>query len=129
MFIRFVTEHAIEEKVLERAAQKLRLDQLVIQQGRAQQAAKAAQSKEELVTMIQHGAWKFLRAKGATGKLGSKTDLTEDDIDEILKHGEERTKELNAGTKSLESMICRNSHQRMHTSGMERILLERSRKT
>jgi SNF2 family DNA or RNA helicase len=32
---RFVTENAVEEKVLERAAQKLRLDQLVIQQGRS----------------------------------------------------------------------------------------------
>ena len=31
---RFITERAIEEKVLERAAQKLRLDQLVIQQGK-----------------------------------------------------------------------------------------------
>ena len=37
---RFVTENAIEEKVLERAAQKLRLDQLVIQQGRMQQNQK-----------------------------------------------------------------------------------------
>jgi SWI/SNF-related matrix-associated actin-dependent regulator of chromatin subfamily A member 5 len=35
---RFVTEGSVEERMLERAAQKLRLDQLVIQQGRAQQA-------------------------------------------------------------------------------------------
>jgi SWI/SNF-related matrix-associated actin-dependent regulator of chromatin subfamily A member 5 len=35
---RFVTEGSVEEQMLERAAQKLRLDQLVIQQGRAQQA-------------------------------------------------------------------------------------------
>jgi len=34
---RFVTEGSVEERMLERAAQKLRLDQLVIQQGRAQQ--------------------------------------------------------------------------------------------
>jgi SWI/SNF-related matrix-associated actin-dependent regulator of chromatin subfamily A member 5 len=38
---RFVTEGSVEERMLERAAQKLRLDQLVIQQGRAQQAAKS----------------------------------------------------------------------------------------
>jgi SNF2 family DNA or RNA helicase len=31
---RFITENAIEEKVIDRATQKLRLDQLVIQQGR-----------------------------------------------------------------------------------------------
>lgn len=35
-----LSQNAIEEKVLERAAQKLRLDQLVIQQGRAQTAQK-----------------------------------------------------------------------------------------
>lgn len=37
---RFVTENAVEEKVLERAAQKLRLDQLVIQQGRSEHKSK-----------------------------------------------------------------------------------------
>ena len=91
---RFVTEQAIEEKVLDRAAQKLRLDQLVIQQGRAQQAVKAAASKDELVSMIQHGAEKLFESKGATGMLASKSDLTDDDIDEIFKHGEERTAAL-----------------------------------
>jgi SWI/SNF-related matrix-associated actin-dependent regulator of chromatin subfamily A member 5 len=30
---RFITEGSVEERMLERAAQKLRLDQLVIQQG------------------------------------------------------------------------------------------------
>lgn len=34
---RFITENSVEERMLERAAQKLRLDQLVIQQGRQQQ--------------------------------------------------------------------------------------------
>ncbi len=34
---RFITEGSVEERMLERAAQKLRLDQLVIQQGRSQQ--------------------------------------------------------------------------------------------
>lgn len=99
---RFVTESAIEEKVLERAAQKLRLDQLVIQQGRAQTAAKAAANKDELLNMIQHGAEKVFASNGATGKLAEKgTDLGDDDIDEILKHGEQRTAELNARYEKL----------------------------
>jgi SWI/SNF-related matrix-associated actin-dependent regulator of chromatin subfamily A member 5 len=99
---RFVTENAIEEKVLERAAQKLRLDQLVIQQGRAQIAAKAAANKDELLTMIQHGAEKVFQAKGGTGAIAEKgTDLNDDDIDEILKHGEKRTAELNARYEKL----------------------------
>ena len=98
---RFVTEQAIEEKVLERAAQKLRLDQLVIQQGRAQQSAKAAASKDELLNMIQHGAEQVFDTKGPTGMLASKSNLSDDDIDEILKHGEERTAALNARYEKL----------------------------
>lgn len=87
---RFVTENAVEEKVLERAAQKLRLDQLVIQQGRAtQNAAKTNSNKDDLVRMIQHGAENiFNTSTGGT--------LKDDDIDSILRHGEERTAELSA---------------------------------
>ncbi|KAL1852711.1 chromatin remodeling complex Adenosinetriphosphatase [Paecilomyces lecythidis] len=95
MVFRFVTENAIEEKVLERAAQKLRLDQLVIQQGRAQQQTKNAASKDELLGMIQHGAANVFQTKGATGPLATGNDVSEDILDEILKKGEERTAELN----------------------------------
>lgn len=105
---RFVTENAIEEKVLERAAQKLRLDQLVIQQGRAQQQAKQAASKDELLNMIQHGAEKVFESKGATGAL--------DDIDEILRRGEARTAELNAkyeklGIDDLQNFTSENAYE------------------
>jgi SWI/SNF-related matrix-associated actin-dependent regulator of chromatin subfamily A member 5 len=37
---RFITQDAVEERILERATQKLKLDQLVIQEGRAQQQQK-----------------------------------------------------------------------------------------
>lgn len=99
---RFVTDNAIEEKVLERAAQKLRLDQLVIQQGRAQAAAKAAANKDELLSMIQHGAEKVFQSKGAVGGIAEKgADMTDDDIDAILAAGEDRTKQLNAKYEKL----------------------------
>ncbi|KAK3994640.1 ISWI chromatin-remodeling complex ATPase ISW2 [Cladorrhinum sp. PSN332] len=99
---RFVTDNAIEEKVLERAAQKLRLDQLVIQQGRAQAAAKAAANKDELLSMIQHGAGKVFETKGAFGQLAEKGgQLDDDDIDAILASGEDRTKLLNAKYEKL----------------------------
>ncbi|EMR09698.1 hypothetical protein PNEG_01885 [Pneumocystis murina B123] len=91
---RFVTDNTVEEKVLERAAQKLRLDQLVIQQGRAQLQNKNSASKEELITMIQHGAEDvFKQREGGT--------MTEDDIEEIMKKGEKRTAELNKRYESL----------------------------
>ncbi|KAL6859638.1 SNF2 family N-terminal domain-containing protein [Trichoderma novae-zelandiae] len=99
---RFVTENAIEEKVLERAAQKLRLDQVVIQQGRAQVAAKAAANKDELLSMIQHGAEKVFQSKGSTDDAANKDkELDDEDIDEILSRGESRTKELNARYEKL----------------------------
>ncbi|KAI1662520.1 SWI/SNF family of DNA-dependent ATPase [Daldinia decipiens] len=98
---RFVTENAIEEKVLERAAQKLRLDQLVIQQGRAHPGAKGPAAKDELLDMIQHGAEKVFQQKGATGMAAKGTELNDEDIDEILTKGENRTKELNAKYEKL----------------------------
>ena len=98
---RFVTENAIEEKVLERAAQKLRLDQLVIQQGRAQQQAKQAASKDELLGMIQHGAESIFDSNQGVGAFGSKGDINENDLDELLRKGEERTKEMSAKYEKL----------------------------
>lgn len=68
VIFRFITENAIEEKVIDRATQKLQLDQLVIQQGRSHHNSKGkihtckissdilATSKEALVSMIQYGA-------------------------------------------------------------------------
>ncbi|KAF9358218.1 hypothetical protein BGX26_002222 [Mortierella sp. AD094] len=90
---RFVTENGIEEKVLERAAQKLRLDQLVIQQGRMTQQQKTA-NKDELLTMIQHGASDVF--KSATDNLSY-----DPDIEQILRRGEEKTAELNQKYSSL----------------------------
>ncbi|KAI1784329.1 SNF2 family DNA-dependent ATPase [Ganoderma leucocontextum] len=88
---RFITEGSVEERMLERAAQKLRLDQLVIQQGRTQ-AAKAA-NKEELLEMIAHGAENIVN---------SNDDLMiNDDIDAIIVRGEERTLELNSKYEGL----------------------------
>lgn len=92
---RFVTENAIEEKVLERAAQKLRLDQLVIQQGRAQQQTKNAASKDELLGMIQHGAANVFGNNSGSASLSADKKISEDSFEDIMRKGEERTVELN----------------------------------
>lgn len=94
---RFVTENAIEEKVLERAAQKLRLDQLVIQQGRSrynEEKKDSSSNKDDLLNMIQHGAQKVLDDENGS----ISTDI---DIDAILSKGEEKTKKLNAKFEKL----------------------------
>ncbi|KAI9026897.1 SNF2 family N-terminal domain-containing protein [Hyaloraphidium curvatum] len=84
---RFITENAIEEKVIERATQKLKLDQLVIQQGKATQQSKAA-SKDELLAMIQHGADTVFK--------GAESTVVDEDIEQILQKGAEKTAELDA---------------------------------
>ena len=80
---RFITEKTVEERIIERATKKLKLDALVIQQGRLQEQSKSL-SKNDLVGMIKYGADEVLRAKGST--------ISDDDIDAILARGEERTK-------------------------------------
>lgn len=88
---RFVTDKSIEERILERAAQKLRLDQLVIQQGRAQ-PKKDQQSKDDLVEMIQHGAEQIISNRGDM--------VIDEDIDEIIRRGETRTADLSEKYKA-----------------------------
>ncbi|KAJ3026064.1 UNVERIFIED_CONTAM: hypothetical protein HDU68_006238 [Siphonaria sp. JEL0065] len=94
MVFRFITENAIEEKVIDRATQKLRLDQLVIQQGRAAQNKVAtAASKDDLISMIQHGAQSIFQSSDST--------ISNDDIDDILKRGEAKTAELDLKYKNM----------------------------
>ncbi|VEU22047.1 DEKNAAC103044 [Brettanomyces naardenensis] len=90
---RLVTENAIEEKILERASQKLRLDQLVIQQGRQVMSQEhKGNSKDELLTMIQHGAATVLGTYGQNSEV--KQELSDDEIDRILEESEKKTHTL-----------------------------------
>ncbi|GMF35385.1 unnamed protein product [Phytophthora fragariaefolia] len=82
---RFITDGTVEEKIVERAERKLYLDAAIIQQGRlAQQNRKL--SKDELMTMVRFGADEIFNARGSM--------ITDDDIDAILAHGEERTEAM-----------------------------------
>lgn len=105
---RFITEDAIEEKVLERATQKLRLDQLVIQQGRnsgginsgAQQNGKAA-TKDDLLDMIQFGAAKIFNDK----EIREEGDV---DIEALLALSDKKTRELNKKYEKLDLNALQN---------------------
>ncbi|KAG8942747.1 hypothetical protein FRC04_003517 [Tulasnella sp. 424] len=88
---RFITENSVEERMQERAAQKLRLDQLVIQQGR-QNPNKAA-NKEELLDMIQHGVERIVNSGDNL--------MIDEDIDGIISKGEERTAEMHRKYEAL----------------------------
>lgn len=53
---RLITENTVEEKIVERAEVKLRLDKLVIQQGRLVDSKQNQLNKDEMLNMIRHGA-------------------------------------------------------------------------
>ncbi|CAG98092.1 chromatin-remodeling ATPase ISW1 [Kluyveromyces lactis] len=104
---RFVTDNSVEEKILERATQKLKLDQLVIQQGRVTNKKKENKndSKEGLLSMIQHGAvdvFKSNDSSAMTSQTGTPhpddgKDKDEDvDLDALLAQSEDKTRSLNA---------------------------------
>merc|ERR1711977_543604 len=85
---RFCSENSIEEKVIEKAYKKLKLDALVIQQGRLQDAGgNKSVKKEDLLEMVRNGADKIFSATGAT--------ITDEDVEAIITKGEEQTKDLN----------------------------------
>jgi len=85
---RLVTEGTVEEQIIERALLKLKLDAVVVQQGRLASASKGL-SKDELTSMVQFGADAVFRS----GKAGD-TEMTEADIDAILEAGEAKTRSL-----------------------------------
>ena len=100
---RFITEGSVEEKVIERALQKLRLDQLVIQQGKLTNANKAL-TQDEMFAMIKHGVKKVL--EGGDDESSSSSIVN---LEEILARGESKTKELmskfqNAGLEDILAM-------------------------
>ena len=84
---RFCAEGTVEEKVIEKAYKKLRLDALVIQQGRLTQN-KSSMNKEELLNMVRYGAEQIFSGDAST--------ITEEDIDTIIKKGEDATTALNS---------------------------------
>merc|ERR1711902_249188 len=79
---RFVTEQTVDEKIVERAAVKLRLDRMVIQQGRLAEN-KTNLGKDEMLSMIRHGAKKVFASKEADETL-------ELDVDKLLEIGEKK---------------------------------------
>ncbi|KAL7579857.1 hypothetical protein ACA910_004869 [Epithemia clementina (nom. ined.)] len=89
---RFVTEHTIEEKIVERAQQKLKLDAMVVQQGRLKNKDKL--SRDELLAAVRFGADKIFKSKDSS--------ITDDDIDLILDQGKQKTEEMNEKLKTAE---------------------------
>lgn len=99
---RLVTAGSVEEKVVERAYMKLKLDAVVVQTGRLADKAKGL-SKEDMMDMVQFGATNVLStvkssssssSGGDGGGDADNADITDSDVDKILDAGQKKTKEL-----------------------------------
>ncbi|PAV81389.1 hypothetical protein WR25_06855 [Diploscapter pachys] len=84
---RLITENTVDERIIERAEVKLRLDSIVIQQGRLAEAQKTL-GKDDMLNMIRHGAELVFASKDST--------ITDEDIDTILQRAEVKTAEMKA---------------------------------
>uniref|UniRef100_A0A158PBN4 Global transcription activator SNF2L1 n=1 Tax=Angiostrongylus cantonensis TaxID=6313 RepID=A0A158PBN4_ANGCA len=96
---RLITENTVDERIIERAEVKLRLDSIVIQQGRIAEAQKTL-GKDDMINMIRHGAELVFASKDST--------ITDEDIDTILERAELKTAELNAKMEELGETSLRN---------------------
>lgn len=81
---RLITANTIDEKIVEIAERKMRLDRLVIQQGRM--VDNKALTAEEKLAIMKHGANYVLSS--------TESDLIDEDIDKILARSEIKTAEL-----------------------------------
>ncbi|XP_077097377.1 putative global transcription activator SNF2L1 [Siphateles boraxobius] len=105
---RLITDNTVEERIVERAEMKLRLDSIVIQQGRLiDQQNKLG--KDEMLQMIRHGATHVFASKDS--------ELTDEDIDTILERGAKKTAEMNERMQNLGESSLRNFT--MDTGGTE----------
>lgn len=82
---RLITENTVEERIIERAEVKLRLDNVVIQQGRLADNSNKV-GKEEMLGWIRHGADQIFASKDS--------QVSDENIDEILKTAETKTEEM-----------------------------------
>ena len=90
---RLITDNTVEERIIDRAEMKLRLDHVVIQQGRLVDSNNKL-DKDAMLGMIRHGANYVFSSK--------ESDITDKDIDAILEEGQKRTEETKAKFAHLE---------------------------
>jgi len=81
---RLITEHTMEEKMIEKQTMKLKLDSLIIQKGRLAPKHQGFQ-KDELQDMVNFGADEIF-------KVGS--DIKDEDIEVMIRRGEEKAQSM-----------------------------------
>ncbi|SBS83274.1 chromatin remodeling protein, putative [Plasmodium ovale curtisi] len=94
---RFVTQNSVEEKIVERAAKKLKLDSLIIQKGKLNLNNKE-NNKQELHDILNFGAPEVYKTQDISS-------ISDEDIDIILADAEKRTMEIENKLKNLENIF------------------------
>ncbi|CAG2173648.1 unnamed protein product [Oppiella nova] len=97
---RLITDNTVEERIVERAEVKLRLDTVVIQQGRLVDSAGNKLGKDEMLGMIRHGADHIFASKDS--------EITDEDIDVILEKGEKKTEQIKQKLEAMGESSLRN---------------------
>ena len=111
---RLITKETVEEKMVERQAIKLKLDQVVIQQGH--QATNKNLSKDEYEKILLHGAAKIMQAK--TEKVAAAAI----DVDKLIEQGEENHRRLK---EAAEAQIAKFTTQNTFDLNLEQIVVFR----
>jgi SWI/SNF-related matrix-associated actin-dependent regulator of chromatin subfamily A member 5 len=101
---RFVTEHSVEERMVECALKKLFLDAMVVQQGRLSDKDAAA-DKEQLLEMIRFGADTVMKISDLDAAL---------DLEHILRVGKLETEKL---TKRFQDMAAASMSDNFRSDG------------
>ncbi|KAK1350994.1 SWI/SNF2-like chromatin-remodeling complex ATPase [Hamiltosporidium tvaerminnensis] len=102
---RFITEKTIEERIIQRSLQKLKLDEVLVQQS---SKTTATINQKELLEIIASGVENIYENDQDT-KTGEVIQFNDKNIEDIIKEGEEKTKELSSkleGINFLESKMA-----------------------
>jgi hypothetical protein len=103
---RLVTEGTVEEKIVERAARKLKVDHLIMQKGTYNRQQEKTQSinnlsGNEVLSMIKFGAQEIIST--------ANTDITDANIDAILEHSLKKTQEISQQLANIEDKFNLNN--------------------
>jgi SWI/SNF-related matrix-associated actin-dependent regulator of chromatin subfamily A member 5 len=102
---RLVTEGSVEEKIVERAARKLKVDHLIMQKGnyRNDKDIKLSNqvSNHEVLSMLKYGAQEIIST--------ANFEITEQSIDQILAHSLKKTEALQESLSKIEEKFNLNS--------------------
>ncbi len=108
---RFVTEGTVEEKIVERAARRLKMENLIMKKGRFNAENKVSTS--DIIKIIQFGAQKLIaKGEGEAEKPEDEEDddlLIEDEIERIIEYSEGKAVKLNKEMCDLEHRYDLNS--------------------